>query len=109
VLTADGRIYSGANVENASYGATICAERTAIFKAVSEGNQRLAAIAVVGGMAEQEIGEYCYPCGICRQVMREFCGEAEEFVIIVAKSEDDYKGYSLAELLPEGFGPEMVW
>jgi cytidine deaminase len=107
VLTADERIYSGANIENASYGATNCAERTAVFKAVSEGSQRLKAIAVAGGPQGAPINEYAYPCGICRQVLCEFCGDPSEFMVIVAKSEEDYRVFSLAELLPESFGSEQ--
>lgn len=113
--TKDGRIFRGCNVENASYGATNCAERTAIFKAVSEGAREFSAIAIVGGPEERISGEstglvngerfseYAYPCGICRQVLQEFCGQ--DFRIIVARSVDDYKVYSLKELLPHGFGP----
>lgn len=102
LLSADGEIYAGCNVENASYGATNCAERTAFFKAVSEGQHDFSAIAVVGGLMGKAPQEYAYPCGICRQVMREFC--ADDFVVIVAKSETEYEEYRLSELLPHGFG-----
>lgn len=106
LLGEDGEIYGGCNIENASYGATNCAERTAFFKAVSEGAKDFKAIAIVGGTdsAEDEnvFSDYAYPCGICRQVMQEFC--KDEFVIIVAKSQNDYKKYTLKELLPYGFG-----
>ena len=102
LLTAQGEIYRGGNIENASYGATNCAERTAIFKAVSEGRRQFLAIAIAGGMEEKEPVDYAYPCGICRQVMQEFAGA--DFRIIVARSASDYKVYRLEELLPYGFG-----
>ena len=106
LLTKEGQIYAGCNIENASYGATNCAERTAFFKAVSEGVTEFEAIAVVGApadaVAENTFSEYAYPCGICRQVMQEFC--KKDFVIIVAKSEEDYQKYTLQEILPFGFG-----
>nr|WP_296439492.1 cytidine deaminase [uncultured Acetatifactor sp.] len=106
LLTAEGEIFQGGNIENASYGATNCAERTAIFKAVSESRRRFLAIAVAGGMEGQEPVDYAYPCGICRQVMKEFAGEG--FRIIVAKSASDYQVYTLEELLPHGFGGESI-
>ena len=106
LLTASGEIYTGVNIENVSFGATNCAERTAFFKAVSEGRLQFAKIAITGGIAGEEPKDYAYPCGICRQVMQEFCGE--DFQIIVAKSESDYKVYTLKELLPEGFGGESL-
>lgn len=93
VLAESGEIYGGANVENASYGATVCAERSAIFAAVNAGERKLKAIAVTAT-----------PCGICRQVMREFC-DPEAFKVIVAKTADDYRVFTLEELLPESFGP----
>jgi len=96
LLTKTGEIFTGCNVENASYGATNCAERTAFFKAVSEGFREFEAIAIVN------FSDYAYPCGICRQVMQEFCDG--DFRIIVAKSVEDYKEYTLGELLPFGFG-----
>ena len=114
LLTTSGRVFTGCNVENASYGATNCAERTAFFKAVSEGFREFEAIAIVGAPAEMiwpegartgehhiEFSDYAYPCGICRQVMQEFC--SSDFQIIVAKSVQDYKVYTLQELLPFGF------
>ena len=106
VLTASGRVFTGVNVENASYPAGICAERNAVSHAVAEGETKLAAIAIVGG-ADGKVKTYCAPCGICRQVMREFADPAE-LTVIVAISEDDYKEYSLEELLPESFGPEFL-
>lgn len=106
LLATDGAIYTGCNIENASYGATNCAERTAFFKAVSEGVKDFEAIAIVGApadaAAENTFSEYAYPCGICRQVMQEFC--KKDFQIIVAKSTEDYQTYTLSELLPFGFG-----
>lgn len=102
LLCADGSIYLGANIENASYGATVCAERNAIFAAVIEGQKDFVAIAISGGRHEAELPEdYAYPCGICRQVMSEFCDK--DFKILVAKSVDDYKEYSLEEMLPASF------
>lgn len=106
LLTAEGEIYQGGNIENASYGATNCAERTAIFKAVSEGRRKFAAIAVAGGMEGCEPVDYAYPCGICRQVMREFGGQ--DFRVLVVKGISDYKEYLLEELLPCGFGGESI-
>lgn len=101
LLTSE-RIYKGCNIENSSYGATNCAERTAIFKAVSEGIKDFKAIAVVGAPKGEEIRDYAFPCGICRQVMAEFCDM--DFNVIVAISIDNYKIYKLSELLPEAFG-----
>lgn len=106
LLTAEGMIFTGCNVENASYGATNCAERTAFFKAVSEGYTEFNAIAIVGGEEVKEnlerFPDYAFPCGVCRQVMKEFC--ANDFEVIVAKSTNDYKKFLLADLLPYGFG-----
>lgn len=106
VLTNELRIYTGCNIENASYTPAICAERTAIAKAVSEGWRKLKAIAVVGGKKGDVLSQYAFPCGVCRQVFREFADE--QFAVIVAKSENDYKIFSLSELLPESFGPENL-
>lgn len=99
LLCGDGTVYTGCNIENRAYGPTNCAERTAFFKAVSEGRREFAAIAIVGGSGEPE---WCYPCGVCRQVMAEFCS-AEEFQIICAKSEEEYQMFTLGELLPVMF------
>ena len=107
VLTGNGRIFTGCNVENASYGLTNCAERTAIFKAVSEGETHITVIAIAGGKEDADELDLAYPCGACRQVMREF-GDPENFVIIVAKSVKEFKIYSLGQLLPESFGPGNV-
>ena len=106
LLTADGLRYLGGNNENASYGATICAERTAFFKAVSEGEREFTAIAIAGGISGEAPVEYAYPCGICRQVMQEFC--RDDFVIYVVNSEQDYQRYTLKELLPFGFGGDAI-
>lgn len=106
LLTEEGEFYQGGNIENASYGATNCAERTAIFKAVSEGRRKFAAIAIAGGMEGCEPVDYAYPCGICRQVMQEFAGK--DFRVLVVKSASDYKEYRLEELLPYGFGGESI-
>jgi cytidine deaminase len=99
VLTEDDSIYSGCNIENASYGATNCAERTAIFKAVSEGHKKIKAIAVVGDMSTNT-----YPCGICRQVIVEFA--TEDISIILVKNEDEYVIKTMEEILPGAFTKE---
>lgn len=106
LLSENGRIYTGCNVENASYGATNCAERTAFFKAVSEGERTFLAIAIAGGKKDEEPVAFAYPCGICRQVMREFC--KADFCVLVAKSETVFEEYTLQELLPKGFGGENL-
>lgn len=106
VLMSSGRIYTGVNVENASYPAGICAERNAIFHAVNCGEDTIVAIAIVGGTG-YSIQDYCAPCGICRQVMREFCNP-KDMRVIFAKSVTDYKEMTLERLLPESFGPEML-
>lgn len=105
LLTQEGEIITGCNIENASYGATNCAERTAVFRAVSEGKRRFAAIAIAGGTEEEPSG-YAYPCGICRQVLSEFV--AEDFTMIVARSISDYREYRLRDLLPFSFGGESI-
>lgn len=106
LLGKSGRIYSGCNVENASYGASNCAERTAFFKAVSEGEREFSSIAIAGGLEGKEPSDYAWPCGICRQVMQELAGE--DFEVIVAKSEKEYHSYTLKELLPLGFGGKSI-
>ena len=100
-------IVQGCNIENAAFTPTNCAERTAFFKAVSEGIREFEAIAIVGGHKDAKELDYAYPCGVCRQVMEEFCNP-ETFQIIVAKSEDEYQVHKLNELLPYGFGPKNV-
>ena len=111
LVVPSGRIYTGCNVENASYGLTNCAERTAIFKAVSEGQRHIDAIAIVGGPlipeetegAFKPSGEYAFPCGACRQVLSEFLPESGDIYIIVANGVDDYKVFTLSELIPYTF------
>lgn len=100
LLTKNGKIFTGCNIENATYGATNCAERTAFFKAISEGEKDFCAIAIVGGK-NGKIDDFCSPCGICRQVMAEFC--SKDFKIILANSKNEIKTFSLEELLPESF------
>ena len=106
LLTESGEIYTGCNIENAAYTPTNCAERTAFFKAVSEGERHFAAICIVGGK-DGKLADYTSPCGVCRQVMMEFC-EPEQFKIILAISREEYQIYTLKELLPEGFGPARL-
>lgn len=105
LLCADGSIYTGCNIENASYSPTNCAERTAFFKAVSEGKRAFTAIAIAGGPSGK-IVDYCAPCGVCRQVMREFCEDS--FQIILARTPSDYRIYTLKQMLPAAFGPESL-
>ncbi len=107
VLTRELRIYTGCNIENASYTPSLCAERCAISKAVSEGSRKFKAIAVVGGPEGEENTQFAFPCGVCRQVMCEFA-DLEEFVVITARSEQEYRCYYLSQLLPESFGPENL-
>ena len=107
LLTKEGKVYKGCNIENASYTPTNCAERTAFFKAVSEGERNFEAIAIVGGFEDQEKLNLCAPCGVCRQVMMEFCNP-KTFKIILMDSEDTIHTYTLDEMLPLGFGPENM-
>lgn len=108
IETKEGEVYTGCNIENAAYGPTNCAERTAIFKAVSEGKRNFSQIAIIGGKeAGSIVTGYATPCGVCRQVMMEFC-DPGDFKIIVAKSVDDYIVYTLEQLMPEGFGPNNL-
>lgn len=102
----DGQIFGGCNIENAAYSPGNCAERTAIFKAVSEGVMEFDSIVILGGK-NGELTDYCSPCGICRQVMMEFC-DPKTFQIILPKSKEDYKVFTLEELLPLGFGPKNL-
>lgn len=104
LLTKEGKVYQGCNIENAAYTPSNCAERTAFFKAVSEGEYDFAAIAIVGGAEDAKELELCAPCGVCRQVMMEFC-DYNKFEIILGKSPEEYKVMSLEDLLPMGFGP----
>ena len=104
LLCADGAVYQGCNIENAAYTPSNCAERTAFFRAVFDGHRDFTAIAVVGGPEGQPISELCAPCGVCRQVMMEFCDPAS-FRIVLAASPDEPVSRTLAEILPLGFGP----
>lgn len=106
LLTRELRIYTGCNIENAAYSPGICAERNAIYKAVSEGARNFLAIAVVGG-STGETDTFAFPCGVCRQVMREFVNPSE-FIVVVAKNPEDYQAYTLEELLPQSFGPDHL-
>ena len=112
LLTRSGTVYLGCNIENASYGPTNCAERTAFFKAVSEGEREFEAIAIVGGPGEGRTGEmilteYTAPCGVCRQVMMEFC-DPKTFRIILENGGGKVRTFLLEELLPLGFGPDNL-
>ena len=107
LLGADGKIYTGCNVENASFGAGICAERSAFVRAVSEGEKEFLAIAIVGGKKEEQTSLPCPPCGICRQFMREFC-DPEGFRIILENSKEGKDIFLLKELLPMSFGPTQL-
>ncbi len=105
LLSKSGRVYTGCNIENAAFSPTVCAERTAFFKAVSEGETEFEAIAVCGGKGG-EITDYCPPCGVCRQVMREFCGD--DFRIYMVGADGGCKCVTLADILPESFSPDNV-
>ena len=107
LLTKTGKIYKGCNIENAAYTPTNCAERTAIFKAVSEGDRKFDKIAVVGGPTTG-IVKHTYPCAVCRQVMAEFCNP-EKFEVIVAIDENDYRKHKFSEILPFLFGPADLY
>ena len=107
LLTGSGEIFRGCNVENSSYGATICAERCAALKAVSEGEKEFKAIAIVGAPKDAaQVSDYAYPCGMCRQFLSEF--GTGDMTVIVAKSIDDKKIFTLSELLPEAFSSESM-
>lgn len=105
LLDSNGKVWTGCNIENAAYGPSNCAERTAVFKAVSEGARSFEAIAIVGGPEDEngkvQIQDFCPPCGVCRQVLSEFCDR--EFKIILANGNEEQKVFTLAELLPESF------
>ena len=111
LLCKNGKVYKGCNIENSAFTSTSCAERTAFFKAISEGDSEFEKIAIVGGDANRGLEGYCTPCGVCRQVMTEFC-DPDKFKIICAKSLDEYEEYSLRDLIPninyikgkEGYG-----
>ncbi len=105
LLCSDGSVFTGCNIENSSFSPTVCAERTAFFKAISEGKRDFIKIAVAGGRGDLP-ENYCMPCGVCRQVMSEFC--SKDFEIISAKTASDFKVLKLSELLPESFGMKEV-
>lgn len=106
LLAKNGQIFTGCNIENAAYTPTNCAERTAFFKAVSEGVREFDAICIVGGK-DGIVTEYAPPCGVCRQVMMEFC-DPETFQIILAVDAERYDTYTLREMFPKGFGPSNL-
>lgn len=105
LLTKDGKIYTGCNIENASFSVTVCAERTAIFKAVSEGETEFAMLAIAGGKNGKLQGEVP-PCGVCRQVLSEFCDK--DFPILLVTDENNFKQYTLGQLLPLTFGNTYI-
>lgn len=105
LLCKNGKVFTGTNIENASFSPTVCAERVAVFKAVSEGETEFSEIAVVGGK-DGKINGIFAPCGVCRQVLREFCDD--DFSIILGESENEFKKVTLKELLPLSFSPDNV-
>lgn len=107
LMTKEGKVYKGCNIENASYTPTNCAERTAFFKAISEGEKEFSALAIVGGFEDQEELEFCSPCGVCRQVIREFCDDDFKIILLTNQKNgaNEYKVYDLTEILPLSFGP----
>ena len=107
LLGRSGKVYTGCNIENAAYTPTNCAERTAFFKAISEGEKEFEMIVIVGGPAKSARMDYCPPCGVCRQVMAEFC-DPKAFRVLMARTETDYREYSLEEVLPFGFTKEEL-
>lgn len=107
LVTKDGKIYHGCNIENAAYSPTNCAERTAFFKAIYDGERAFDRIAIVGGMDGLDANTPCAPCGVCRQVMMEFCNP-DTFKVILANGDDEPLEYILKEVLPLGFGPDNL-
>ena len=107
LLGRSGKVYTGCNIENAAYTPTNCAERTAFFKAISEGEKEFEMIAIVGGPAKSARTDYCPPCGVCRQVMAEFC-DPKAFRVLMARTETDHRECSLEEALPFGFTKEEL-
>ena len=105
LLCKNGKVFTGTNIENASFSPTVCAERVAVFKAVSEGETEFSEIAVVGGK-DGKINGIFAPCGVCRQVLREFCDD--DFPVILGESENEFKEVTLKELLPLSFSPDNV-
>lgn len=108
LITKSGKIYKGCNIENAAYSPGNCAERTAIFKAVSEGEKEFSAIAIVGGPENKDELLICPPCGVCRQVINEFADANEFEVILGTNKSEEFKVFKLKELLPLGFGPKNL-
>lgn len=108
LLGVSGQIYTGCNIENCGYSATNCAERTAVFKAVSEGERRFLAIAIVGGPKSEQapLHDYVSPCGICRQVLAEFCGP--DLMVLLGRDVSDYQCHTLGQLLPMAFTPQNL-
>lgn len=106
LLTVSGKIYTGCNIECASYSPTNCAERTAVFKAVSEGEREFSALAVAGGSKGEPPALFCTPCGVCRQVLAEFCGAG--LAVLLVKSQAETEEHTLGELFPLAFGPGML-
>ena len=108
LLASDGTVYTGCNIENAAYSPGSCAERTAVFKAASDGKRDFSAIAVVGGHSDGKgVDSICAPCGVCRQVLREFCVPAEFRVLLAPlNNPEKYEVYTLEQLLPQSFGPD---
>ncbi|NLA86616.1 MAG: cytidine deaminase [Clostridiales bacterium] len=104
LLCDDGSVYTGSNIENAAYSPTVCAERVAFFKAVSDGKRDFTAIAVAGGKENAAPDSLVSPCGVCRQVMQEFCGDTP-FDVVLGSGDDDMLVCKLSEILPLGFGP----
>ena len=100
LLCKNGKVYLGCNIENSSFTPTVCAERTAFFKAISEGERDFEKIAIISGDEERGPEGYCTPCGVCRQVMSEFC-DPDKFIIVCSRSEDDYQEFTLRQMLPE--------
>ena len=105
LLSKDGNLYTGCNIENAAYTPGNCAERTAFFKAVREGVREFSSIAIVGGPEGADTLDLCAPCGVCRQVMMEFC-DPKTFEVILAKDPEHYEIFTLEQILPMGFGPK---
>ena len=104
LLTKDGKVYQGCNIENSAFGPTNCAERTAFFTAVYQGERDFEAIAIVGGKEGKPVSELCAPCGVCRQVMREFC--KNDFKIYLSKGDGEVLTYTLSDLLPLSFSKD---
>ena len=107
LLTKSGKVYLGCNIENAGFSPTVCAERTAFFKAIYDGEREFEKIAVVGAIDEEKVDDLCAPCGVCRQVMMEFC-HPNAFSIVMANGKEDCVEILLKDLLPYGFGPSNL-